>query len=123
MGSRIRIVCVRLARHPTGTALYTKEQRVWNATKKTLERLSEKVQPPDLKGFQKILYEFLEGESYEIFITTIIILNACQRGSTRVPPPPAWIACRSSTRGDTRAACMRALVAASLSLNTPTLLS
>ena len=72
-------------RRQTGTALYTEEQRVWNATKQTLERLSEKVQPPDLKGFQKILYEFLEGESYEIFITTIIILNTLWMATEHEP--------------------------------------
>ena len=72
-------------RRQAGTALYTEEQRIWNATRQTIERLSMKIKPPNLAGSQKILYDFLNSDNYEIFITTIIIVNTLWMATEHEP--------------------------------------
>ena len=72
-------------RRQAGTALYTEEQRIWNATRQTIERLSMKIKPPNLAGTQKVLYDFLNSDNYEIFITTIIIVNTLWMATEHEP--------------------------------------
>ena len=79
-------------RRQTGSALYTQEQRVWRATKMTMDRLTLKLKPekPD-NPLRLFLYEALDSQQYEVFIMTIIILNTLMMATDFDPPDRLWL--------------------------------